>query len=578
MRRIFPFKLLAVLVVSLSLSGLPSVLSKAALPSIPEARADPAPFEPWYPAGPSSNTLQVSIFAGAGAEAAALFAAPPLIDAMDVPTPPPPPPPAGCGGNADYFLTASGYCYTSYWHRVIDAGAGTGTFNFFTPLNAYSTGACINPGCGLAGLPPSPPLAAVSAGTFREGFSAATTSLNPYTAAVTPENMYILHSVYDQLYRLNPMNAAQLLDWMTISSVTLPNGSLSYMPPAGTVVTIRNTLRPDNFWHDGSRVDARDLVFTYLSLIATGAPQNPPAMICPGAACLVTGLTLLNPLYTQFDINLSGMIATTKADLGSVTILPGHVWSGCAPGWNLFTPATPSIYPLGAGGCFLAAPGLIGAGVDPIMAVNPNTGKPGILIGSGPWSCQNTGANPAVAVATFGTGCSSTDTQAPPAGGSFTLTRYGCSLAGPTSCIAPGSSLATYFRSNGNLGLYIWSGNTGDFPTDFVKFSKMATCFGRPVGTPGCTHWQEGIGNPGLTPIGIIQASILSRFFALNWVQPFDWTLAPPTSIGANPPVLYERTSTALVPAYTLNPAIVSGCFLTGGAAAAYPSGGGYDC
>lgn len=575
----FPFKLLIVLVVSSSLLGLPGVLSRAWLPFVPEARAAPAPFEPWYPAGPSSNTLQVSIFAGAVPESVALFAAPPLIDAMDVPTPPPPPPPGGCGANPDYFLTASGYCYTSYWSRVIDGGAGTGTFNFFTPLNAYSTGACINPGCALPALPPSPPLATPTAGTFREGFSAATTGLNPYNAAVTPQNMYILHSVYDQLYRPNPMNGAQLLDWMTVSSTTLAGGALGYVPPAGTVITIRNTLRPTIFWQDGSRLDARDVVFTYLSLMASGAPQIPASMVCPGAACLVTGMTLVNPLYTQFDINLSGLGAATKQDLGSVTVLPGHIWSGCAPAWAAFNPPIPSVFPVGAGGCLLAAPGLVGVGVDPLTTVDPNTGKPGILTGSGPWACQNTGANAAVAVATLGTGCSSNNTQAPPVGGSFTLTRYGCTLAGGSSCIAPGSALNTYFRSSGNLGLYIWSGNSGNFANSFTNFSTMAACFGKPVGNPGCTHWQEGIGNPMGTPVALIQAGILARYFAINWIEPFDWVASPPTSIGAYPPLLYERTSAALVPAYTLSPA--PGCFLPGnggGAVAGYPGGGGYDC
>jgi len=576
-RRIFPLKLLTILVVSLSLSGLPTVLSKAYFPSVPVARAAPAPVEQWYPAGPSSNTLQVSIFAGAVPESAALFAAPPLIDAMDVPTPPPPPPPAGCAGNPDYFLTASGYCYTSYWHRVIDGGAATGTFNFFTPLNAYSTGACINPGCGLAALPPSPPIAAVSAGTFREGFSAATTGLNPYNAPVTPQNHYILHSVYDQLYRPNPMNAAQLLDWMTINSVILLNPDLTYAPPPGTTLTIRNTLRPDIFWQDGSRLDTRDVVFSYLSLIATGSPQIPPAMICPSPTCLMTGITLVNQIYTQFDINLSGIAAPTKQDLGSVTILPGHIWSACAPGWNAFNPPAFSIFPLPAAGCTLAAPGLVGAGVDPLIAVNPNTGASGILIGSGPWSCQNTGANPAVAMATLGTGCSSSNTQAPPIGGTFTLTRYGCTLAGGTSCLAPASSLITYFRSAGNLALYIWSGNIGVPTSDFTTFAMFAPCFGHLVGTAGCTHWQEGVGNPSVTPISITQAGILSRFFGVNWVQPFTWTTGPPTSIGAYPPALYEKASPALD---TLNPKALVGCFLPGnggGAVANYPVGG-YDC
>ncbi len=120
------------LALAVSLVALPSLISKGYLPSLPEGHAVAPPVQPWTPAGPASNNLEINIFAGLPAECLALFAAPPLIDALDVPACVPNP----CGG-PNYFLTASGYCYTIYWQGVINDGFGApGTFNFFTALKS----------------------------------------------------------------------------------------------------------------------------------------------------------------------------------------------------------------------------------------------------------------------------------------------------------------------------------------------------------------------------------------------------------------------------------------------------------
>lgn len=182
----------------------------------------------------------------------------------------------------------------------------------------------------------------------------------------------------------------------------------------------------------------------------------------------------------------------------------------------------------------------------------------GILIGSGPWECANSSG-------TVGGGCT-------PCGSSvcspvsYTLQRF-CS---GTDCTNPGSGLTGhYFRSNGNLALWIWSGDTGEFTHDFSNLSVVRGCFGAPVGQAGCTHWQEGIGNPGgdgvtCCQVSSTQISIVNRFVAVNWIAPFQWNTSPPDGIAPLAPVLYEGT-------VTLNPASVAGCSLP------YPKGG-YDC
>ena len=180
----------------------------------------------------------------------------------------------------------------------------------------------------------------------------------------------------------------------------------------------------------------------------------------------------------------------------------------------------------------------------------------GVLIGSGPWECKSS-------TGVVGAGCSSTGFMNPGAGGSYTLQRFGKGLA-PAS-----STTGIYFRSAGNLALWIWSEQNNVSPE--LIFSIVASCYGQPAlplgGVPApssCAHFQQGIGaSGGPTVVGLNQVSIELRFYGLDWVAPYSWASAPPTGIGPLSPVLYEGI--------TLNPASVAGCN------SAYPTGG-YDC
>ncbi len=185
------------------------------------------------------------------------------------------------------------------------------------------------------------------------------------------------------------------------------------------------------------------------------------------------------------------------------------------------------------------------------------------LVGSGPFECGP------VTSSGSSTSCSSTGTQNPPTNGSYTLTRFGCSNA--TSCLAPASSVSgIYFRSSGDLALYIWSEQNDQ--SQIFPLSQVFICYGQPVNPSGpCSHWQQGIGANTATGqgqcsasqagcVGINQVSAVEIRFNLNWLQPFEWaSSSPPLGIVSFPPVLYEGT-------VILNPAWVVGC----------PSG--YDC
>lgn len=468
------------------------------------------------------------------------------------------------------FTLQEQYAYLNGWQHAINDD-GWGTPNYFTWLNAYN------------GAP-------AQAGTLRQGFRQGTHSVNPYIAE-TFWDFFIIGNIYDSLAVTNPMGGAQVLGWMTVASQQMQNSQLTYTPPGGgcnspggtcTFATFRYTLRSDLFFQDGRKLTAFDVAFSYLSMKATGAFGS-------WATEPMLGVTILSP--TQFDLNLNNFGPFTGENLRSITIEPGRYWTSVGQSsWDTSvtgcTGASASCFPaqytLASFGtlslvncaltCTFGAGNLnidtskITATYDPI--------KNGILIGSGPWQCGN-GSN-------LGSACTTGGVQNPQVGQSYTLTRFG-------NGFQPASSISgMYFRSNGNLALWIWSQNTGRFTQDFLNFGVVAACFGLPpqplpgpgVIRTGCAHFQQGIGANGVTTpggtdgcpvsstcgirVGINQVAAVNRFVGLNWVSPFDWASSPPLGIVPFPPVLHEGSA-------TMSPASLLGC------SSAYPSGG-YDC
>ncbi len=426
------------------------------------------------------------------------------------------------------------------WIRV-NTDVLAGLPNYFAWLNAWN---------------PSP----VQPGTIRQGFKRSTSSVSPFVDS-SLQDEWIVSSVYDPLMVRAPM-PGQLIDWMILSvQQNLPPASLTYPPPPGTTQTFRFTLRSDLFFQDGRKVTSFDVAFSYLSLKSTGA-------FAGGGAAPVTGITILSP--SQFDINLSTVGPFTALTLTSLPILPGAYWTNSGMlAWNsgisacTATGATcyPSQYTLTGSGTSTIACALNCASFPAsLMNVNLSQTAAGYdpianhtFVGSGPWQCGTVTAS--------GSGiCTSTGSQNPPVGGSYTLTRFGKGLA-------PASSVSnTYFRSNGNLALWIWSQNTGDITHDFLNFSIVASCFGAAVTSTGpCAHFQQGIGaNGGPIPVELSQVSIVNRFVGTNWVAPFNWATSPPVGVIPLQPVLYENT-------LILNPSGAAGCTNP------YPTGG-YDC
>jgi hypothetical protein len=429
--------------------------------------------------------------------------------------------------------------YLAKWNSVINS-QGLSVPNFFTWLNAYQAG--------------------LGSTSVTQAFAAPTKSLNPYSAS-TVFDFQTIGNIYDSLGTLNPALNGQYFDYLASGHSTPCNTNLSipcdlahlgYTPPSScpgvtcTVAAFRFSLRPDIFWqsdsvgtaHPARPLTSWDVAFSYLTLKTTGSFQG-------GVLSPVIDVHVLDK--STFDLDLNAVGPFTLFSITTPTVFPGRYWSSTCPGgtWDVDVDAgsVPAF-------CMAVSSGMSSINFDPLSSPPNNGVSTGILIGSSAFECQSTGG------IVGGGGCSSTGVQNPPGGGAYVLTRFGCNRATGT-CNAPGANpTSTYFRSAGTLALAIWAGNNGDSNHDSVTVGSAAFCFGKPVGTAGCTRWQRGILAPTSGMVDIPQVSAVIRFSQDgNWVSPFNWlpgitasccpfTSNPPVGIQSATPVLFEGTAT----------------------------------
>ena len=487
--------------------------------------------------------------------------------------------------------------------------------NYFNWLNAYSANPAV-------------------AGTFRQGTLTTVDSLNPF-GATSYWDFHLLENIYDSLFEANPLCSIaitsgevtcsqpwQLIDWMTTShsflcypggpacnATTLGYGNSTYF--ANTPADLRLSLNRANHWHDAGPVTAWDVKWTFMNLNATGAFQ----------ASSLANVAHINVLdeYTH-DLNLRAKGPFTDYLLGSITIVPGHVWSACgASTWNGGVTgknlAGTSIVNAPEDACVgtFTSPNIVTVGG--IRADSPNFDPMAnnFIIGSGPYTCESVGGSGHPVIGTIGGGCSIDNTQAPSFGlNDFTLTRTGCALTSTgTICGVAGSS-NDYFRSSGALAKYIWSGDIGSGSADFSKVLTVNSCHSS-TPSANCPHWTQGIGNPGGTgsnAVGLNQRLAVNSNKGVSWIafstsqssgtqsilscvagytlpgttitpcntSNAGWTGTVLPGIGTYASTLYEVGSAVLsTSTSTLAPASIVGCAAPVGTVAAYPNGG-YDC
>src|SRR5260370_35588662 len=101
----------------------------------------------------------------------------------------------------------------------------------------------------------------------------------------------------DSMLTQNPMNKNQVLSGMMKSHSFVSNFALGYTPPPGTTITLRAVLRTDMSFHNGQKVTASDVAFSYMPLLLNCAYQASRII------GLMTAVTVLDT--TNFDIDLT---------------------------------------------------------------------------------------------------------------------------------------------------------------------------------------------------------------------------------------------------------------------------------
>src|SRR6266699_6956495 len=114
-----------------------------------------------------------------------------------------------------------------------------------------------------------------------------TDTVNIYDAT-TLWDFFPLGEIYDSLLVQNPLDPSQLMVWTARSISVLSPSQLGYTPPAGTVESLRFSLRSDIYWQDGFKLTANDVKFTILSY------RDVPAANFQSYVNTVVDVTVLN--------------------------------------------------------------------------------------------------------------------------------------------------------------------------------------------------------------------------------------------------------------------------------------------
>ncbi len=423
---------------------------------------------------------------------------------------------------------ANQFGYLKGWTGVSDA-KGVGPPNFFTLLNMWN---------------PNP----VVPGTIRWGFKQGTSTLNPYNFATVWEN-YIISSVYDSLLAADPYNPTSLFGWMV-------NGWTAQSPGTGQCPTTENdsttgvatpvkqciklALRNDISFHDGVKLTAGDVKYTFISDKVSGAPE---------AFSPVIDVNYLDD--SDFVIVMSQTGPFQLNNVGGVPIVPSHLWSldkTLTGGQQLQADkCTVTSQPNGA--CTLDKSLLFGTSSD---AVSNNR-----LIGSGAWECVNS-------TGVVGGGCTSTGLDSTGPGNTITLTRFGLGQ----NPLDPGKS---YFRSSAKYAQWQWADLTGVESVNIFDAAAAGACLNQRatstlcarMDVPGAIATNIASGVPATPPtlpatipfggksvgiIGITEVAQVFRWFGVKWTPFFTGVKLYSTLSGAQtqPPTLYQ-TGTAYV-------------------------------
>jgi ABC-type transport system substrate-binding protein len=317
---------------------------------------------------------------------------------------------------------------------------------------------------------------------IRRGLSQQLTHLNPFQSA-TPWEYEILSQIYDSMLKVSPLTTSgsmERVDWMTKShTVSYDPFEVSCMGSNCVTGTTTQTwsLRNDVVFHDGIPLVADDVVYTIL------AYRNVPAFLFYPSVSTVSSAVAIDSRTVQ--VKLQGANSNYEFAIGSIPILPKHVWAPICGNLNSNPPSSTSQ-------CYSNT-------FDPMQA--------GLMIGSGPWVCRNLNTG-ALGGSCTQNGDSSIGTQTVSPGGRVLLSRNSgymrcCSdVQGPTSRLWNLS-----FADRDNDGL-----------VDVLDIADAAFWFGK-----GNNYWANPVAGcsppPGFDEICVV--STVAFYFGHGIITPY---------------------------------------------------------
>jgi ABC-type transport system substrate-binding protein len=322
------------------------------------------------------------------------------------------------------------FVYLNGWNNVVNQ-QGKGPPNAWTAQNARN---------------PRPPVN----GTIRWGFEESTQRLNPFTS-LTYWDWFILSEIYDSLLASNPYSPLDSFGWMANSWAFQSPQPTDY---PGTAVDIKFQLKNNMRFHDGKPVTASDVKFSLLSLT------------------MASGVSTIDVLNVHIDndysftVNLGHNSPYELSNVGSIPILPQHVWASDG--------ATP---------CVSAGTPQCSVNLDLITGNPSDLVSSHKLIGSGPFLCRDL-----FNTTWIGGGCTSTGSSTVDLGGVVVLERLGLGISD--------ASPDAYYRDSAKYKTFQWADFTQIGQVTPADKSILSACLNKPDSTPipgttqTCAYWD----------------------------------------------------------------------------------------
>ena len=323
-----------------------------------------------------------------------------------------------------------------------------------------------------------------------------------------------MREIYDTLLAGSPVEIAKPYCWMCDTFTQ----SLDFRGDTHFVIELRQNLR----WHDGERVDAKDVAFSLLA-IRDFAP------VAGGGLYFLKSVKVFSS--TQLDVTFTGQSLVFPIDMEAY-VIPRHIWE-CATD----NTCAQSVSSKGTHGDYVAAGVLEPSIVKRSISFDPVAN--GALIGSGPFMCRSIFPEDQGKV---GTGCTKNDAgnrigQSIPAGGTMLLQAFDFTNQ-------PGNTdpFYQYMRSynpswgtgigtnafSGQFQEFSWADQNNDAQVNITDLVGVGACWHASQPTAQCpasqyNYWLKPAFHPDSPNTISSEVAIVAAHMDDSYVFPYSW-------------------------------------------------------